>query len=124
MRQIATNAGPEGSIVVPKVKEMKSDEGFNAATEGYEDLVKAGVIDPAKVVRSALQNAVVDRVAAAHDRSADLRDSRGEEGRAADAGRRRHGRDVLELTAGRTPGCGVFRGCRHFGAAALFCLRR
>jgi len=58
MRWIATNAGQEGSIVVSKVKEQKStDEGFNAATETYEDLVKAGVIDPAKVVRSALQNA-------------------------------------------------------------------
>ncbi len=57
MRHIASNAGAEGSIVVAKVKEMKQDEGFNAATEVYEDLVKAGVIDPAKVVRSALQNA-------------------------------------------------------------------
>jgi chaperonin GroEL len=57
MRHIATNAGAEGSIVVSKVKAMKSDEGFNAATEVYEDLVQAGVIDPAKVVRTALQNA-------------------------------------------------------------------
>jgi chaperonin GroEL len=58
MRWIATNAGQEGSIVVSRVKEMKAaDEGFNAATETYEDLVKAGVIDPAKVVRNALQNA-------------------------------------------------------------------
>src|SRR5678809_75119 len=57
MRHIASNAGAEGSIVVAKVKEMKQDEGFNAATEVYEDLVKAGVIDPAKVVRNALQNA-------------------------------------------------------------------
>jgi len=57
MRHIASNAGAEGSIVVAKVKEMKQDEGFNAATETYEDLVKAGVIDPAKVVRNALQNA-------------------------------------------------------------------
>jgi chaperonin GroEL len=57
MRHIASNAGQEGSIVVSKVKEMKQDEGFNAATETYEDLVKAGVIDPAKVVRNALQNA-------------------------------------------------------------------
>ncbi len=57
MRHIATNAGIEGAIVVAKVKGMKQDEGFNAATEVYEDLVKAGVIDPAKVVRSALQNA-------------------------------------------------------------------
>ena len=58
MRWIAQNAGQEGSIVVSKVKEQKSqDEGFNAATDTYEDLVKAGVIDPAKVVRNALQNA-------------------------------------------------------------------
>ena len=57
MRHIATNAGAEGSIVVSKVKDMKQDQGFNAATETYEDLVKAGVIDPAKVVRNALQNA-------------------------------------------------------------------
>jgi chaperonin GroEL len=57
MRWIAQNAGQEGSIVVSRVREMKQDEGFNAATETYEDLVKAGVIDPAKVVRSALQNA-------------------------------------------------------------------
>ncbi|HYS24625.1 MAG TPA: chaperonin GroEL [Vicinamibacterales bacterium] len=57
MRHIATNAGHEGSIVVSKVRDMKPDEGFNAATETYEDLVKAGVIDPTKVVRNALQNA-------------------------------------------------------------------
>jgi chaperonin GroEL len=57
MRWIATNAGEEGSIVVSRVREMKQDEGFNAATDTYEDLVKAGVIDPAKVVRNALQNA-------------------------------------------------------------------
>src|SRR5213595_73127 len=57
LRWIATNAGHEGAIVVQRVKEMKDDEGFNAQTEQYENLVKAGVIDPAKVVRSALQNA-------------------------------------------------------------------
>ena len=57
MRWIAANAGHEGSIVVQRVKEMKDDEGFNAQTGDYENLVKAGVIDPAKVVRSALQNA-------------------------------------------------------------------
>jgi chaperonin GroEL len=56
LRWIATNAGLEGSIVVQKVREMKDAEGFNALTDTYEDLVKAGVIDPAKVVRSALQN--------------------------------------------------------------------
>ena len=57
MRWIATNAGHEGAIVVQRVKEMKDDEGFNAQSEKYENLVKAGVIDPTKVVRSALQNA-------------------------------------------------------------------
>ncbi len=57
MRWIATNAGHEGSIVVQRVREMTDDEGFNAQTERYENLVQAGVIDPTKVVRSALQNA-------------------------------------------------------------------
>jgi chaperonin GroEL len=57
LRWIATNAGHEGSIVVGRVKEMTGDEGFNAQTEQYENLVQAGVIDPTKVVRSALQNA-------------------------------------------------------------------
>ena len=57
MRWIAGNAGHEGAIVVQRVKEMKGDEGFNAQSEQYEDLVNAGVIDPAKVVRSALQHA-------------------------------------------------------------------
>ena len=57
LRWIATNAGHEGSIVVQRVKEMDGDEGFNAQTEQYENLVQAGVIDPTKVVRSALQNA-------------------------------------------------------------------
>ena len=56
MRWIATTAGHEGSIVVQKVRDMKDTEGFNALTDTYEDLVKAGVIDPVKVVRSALQN--------------------------------------------------------------------
>jgi chaperonin GroEL len=57
MRWIAANAGHEGSIVVQRVREMKDDEGFNAQTERYENLIAAGVIDPTKVVRSALQNA-------------------------------------------------------------------
>ena len=58
MRWIAQNAGFEGSIVVQKVREAKNtNEGFNAQTEKYENLVKAGVIDPTKVVRVALQNA-------------------------------------------------------------------
>ncbi len=57
LRQIAFNAGFEGSIVVEKVRENKDGLGFNAATGGYEDLVAAGVIDPKKVTRCALQNA-------------------------------------------------------------------
>src|SRR5215469_6355665 len=57
LRMIAQNAGVEGSIVVDKVKQGKAAFGFNAATEEYEDLLKAGVIDPTKVCRTALQNA-------------------------------------------------------------------
>jgi len=57
LRQISANAGVDGSIVVEKVRNGKGAFGFNAATEEYEDLVKAGVIDPTKVVRAALQNA-------------------------------------------------------------------
>ncbi|CAN5731598.1 chaperonin GroEL [soil metagenome] len=57
LRWIATNAGQEGSIVVQKVKDGKGEEGYNAATDKYENLVAAGVIDPVKVVRTALHNA-------------------------------------------------------------------
>ena len=57
LRWIAENAGHEGYVVVAKVRTMKPNEGFNAGTEVYEDLVKVGVIDPVKVTRSALANA-------------------------------------------------------------------
>jgi chaperonin GroEL len=57
LRRIAENAGIDGSIVVDKVRNAKGAQGFNAQTEEYEDLIKAGVIDPTKVVRTALQNA-------------------------------------------------------------------
>ncbi len=57
LRQIAYNAGHEGSIVVEKVKSMSGDEGFNAAKGEYENLLGAGIIDPTKVTRTALQNA-------------------------------------------------------------------
>ncbi|MGZ4063154.1 MAG: chaperonin GroEL [Bacteroidia bacterium] len=57
LRQICANCGIEGSIVVQKVKEGKDDYGFNARTENYENLFKAGVIDPTKVSRVALENA-------------------------------------------------------------------
>jgi chaperonin GroEL len=57
LRQIAANAGEEGSIVVQKVRDGKGSFGYNAATNTYGDLIAMGVIDPTKVVRSALQNA-------------------------------------------------------------------
>ena len=57
LRQIVNNAGLEGSVILQKVMEGKDDFGFNAATEKYENLIKAGVIDPTKVTRTALENA-------------------------------------------------------------------
>jgi chaperonin GroEL len=57
LRQISANAGEEGSIIVQKVRESKGNVGYDAATNEYTDLVAAGVIDPVKVVRTALQNA-------------------------------------------------------------------
>ncbi|HYY98617.1 MAG TPA: chaperonin GroEL, partial [Pyrinomonadaceae bacterium] len=58
LRQIVSNAGKEGAVIVEKVREAKKESyGYNAATETFEDLVESGVIDPAKVTRSALQNA-------------------------------------------------------------------
>ncbi len=58
LRQIAKNAGKDGAVVVEEVKKNKGNFGYNAADDKYEDLVKAGIIDPTKVTRSALQNAV------------------------------------------------------------------
>lgn len=57
VRQIADNAGTEGSIVASKIKESAKGIGYNAATDTYEDMIKAGIVDPAKVTRTALQNA-------------------------------------------------------------------
>jgi chaperonin GroEL len=57
LRQIAQNAGAEGSVVVEKVKSLPKGQGFNAATNEYTDMVKSGIIDPTKVTRSAVQNA-------------------------------------------------------------------
>ncbi len=57
MKQIASNAGLEGSVVVEKAKDEKPGIGFNAYTLTWVDMMEAGIIDPAKVVRSALQNA-------------------------------------------------------------------
>jgi len=56
-RQIAENAGQEGSVVVEEIKKRKANEGYNAAKDRYEDMLQAGIIDPTKVTRSALQNA-------------------------------------------------------------------
>ena len=57
LRALALNAGVEGSVIVDQVKKSKGNEGYNVATGEYEDLVKAGIVDPKKVTRSALQNA-------------------------------------------------------------------
>ena len=57
VRQIAENAGLEGSVVVAEVKKSAVGVGFNAATEEYVNMIEAGIVDPAKVTRSALQNA-------------------------------------------------------------------
>jgi chaperonin GroEL len=57
MRWIAQNAGQEGNIVVAKVRELAAEHGFNAQSESFENLVEAGVLDPTKVVRCAIQNA-------------------------------------------------------------------
>ena len=57
LKQIAINAGLEGGVIVEKVRHLKAGEGLNAATGEYVDMIKSGIIDPAKVTRSALQNA-------------------------------------------------------------------
>ena len=57
LKQIAVNAGLEGGVVVEKVKSLPAGHGLNAATDEYVNMFKAGIIDPAKVTRSALQNA-------------------------------------------------------------------
>src|SRR5437660_2407672 len=56
-RQLADNAGQEGALIVQEVKARKGNEGYDVATGEYTDLVKAGIVDPTKVTRSALQNA-------------------------------------------------------------------
>jgi chaperonin GroEL len=90
MRWIASNAGQEGSIVVQRVKEMDAESGFNAQTDTYENLVQAGVIDPAKVVRSALQNAssIASLLLTTEALVSDIPEEKKE---SAAAGRRRHG---------------------------------
>jgi chaperonin GroEL len=57
LRQIAENAGQEGSVVLQKVRESKTNEGYDAEGDRYVDMIQAGIIDPTKVTRTALQNA-------------------------------------------------------------------
>ena len=82
LRQIAANAGQEGAVVVGKVREGKDHFGFNAASEKYEDLVAAGVIDPAKVTRTALQNAasIAGLMLTTEAMIADVQDEKGGDG--------------------------------------------
>src|SRR5437763_9518865 len=82
LRQIAGNAGQEGAVVVGKVREGDANFGFNAATEKYEDLVAAGVIDPAKVTRTALQNAasIAGLMLTTEAMIADVQDDKGDGG--------------------------------------------
>jgi len=89
LKQIAENAGMEGGVVVEKVRNMKGSEGLNAATGEYEDLVKLGVIDAAKVTRSALQNAgsIAALFLTTHHRGCHCRQAR----RKLTNARRRHG---------------------------------
>src|SRR5687767_3157488 len=82
LRQIAANAGAEGAVIVGKVAEGKGAYGFNAATEKFEDLIAAGVIDPAKVTRYALQNAasIASLMLTTEAMIAELPDEKGEAG--------------------------------------------
>ena len=91
LKQIAHNAGLEGGVVIEKVRAMAPAQGLNAATGEYGDMFKFGVVDPAKVTRSALQNAAVDRGAVPDDRGRRRREAREGEGRSRHARRRRHG---------------------------------
>ena len=97
LRWIANNAGQEGSIVVQKVKDGKGDDGYNAATDKYENLVVGGRHRPGEGRAHGAPERLVHRVAPAHHRGARQRDPGGEEGirRRRHAWRRRHGRDVL-----------------------------
>ena len=88
LRRIAENAGLDGAVIVGKVEELKGNKGFNAATGEYEDLAAAGIIDPTKVVRTALQNAASIAGLIVNHRRGRHRCARTEERRAADAGRR------------------------------------
>ena len=92
LKQIAINAGLEGGVVVEKVRNLEVGHGLDAATGEYEDMIKAGIIDPAKVTRSALQNAASIAGALPHHRGRHRRQAReGSGGRRHGWRRRRHG---------------------------------
>ena len=94
LKQIAINAGHEGGVVAERVRGLDKGHGLNAATGEYVDMLKAGINDPVKVTRSALQNAALDRGAVPHHRGGHRRQAR--EGRSGHAGwRRRYGRHGL-----------------------------
>ena len=101
LRQIVENAGEEGAVILGKVLESKeSNYGFNAFSNEYEDLVKAGVLDPTKVVRTALQNAgsIASLMLTTEALVAEIPEKK--EAPAAPRTRRRHGRHVLRPVAG------------------------
>ena len=94
LKQIAINAGHEGGVVAERVRGLDKGHGLNAATGEYVDMLKAGINDPVKVTRSALQNAAEHRGAVPHHRGGHRRQAR--EGRSGHAGwRRRYGRHGL-----------------------------
>ena len=96
LRQIAENSGVEGSIVVNKILESKSETyGFDAQTEEYVDMVEKGIVDPAKVVRAALQDAASVAGLLVTTEAMVAETAEGSAGHAGNAGRRRHGRDGL-----------------------------
>ena len=111
LRQIATNAGYEGGVIVEQVRALEGSMGFNAATGEYEDLLKAGIADPAKVTRSTLQNAASIAALLHHHRGAGRR----EEGRR--SGDARHARRAAGWTSRSNPS--IVDESRSFGAGSL-----
>ena len=110
-RQIVANAGAEGSVVINELKAKGGNFGFNANTEKVEDMLKAGIIDPTKVTKNALQNAasIAGLMLTTEALISEIKEKEKAAGRR-DAGRRRHGRDVLIRVRGKSGffplGCG------------------
>ena len=104
---IAANAGLEGSVIINKVRESEVGVGFDALKEEYVDMVKAGILDPAKVTRSALQNATsvaYNRICCCQYQRRNSRNARR---------RCRHGRnDVIQAIENQAPLCGIWFSCR------------